>query len=68
MKISEAVTEAMKNKSEITRKSLKKYGFRVYPTNSSECCYVTMKNQQPGKCWNPTADDLVADDWEVIRE
>ena len=58
----------MKGNAAITRKSLKEYGFRVYPTNSSECCYVTMKNQQPGKCWNPTADDLVADDWEVIRE
>ena len=68
MRISEAVEKALKEDKGITRKSLQKYGFEIYPTNSGECCYVETINQQPSRCWNPTADDLIADDWEMVNE
>jgi hypothetical protein len=68
VKISEAVEKALKEDKGITRKSLQKYGFEIHPTNSGECCYVVTKNQQPSRCWNPTADDLMADDWELTTK
>lgn len=71
MTISEAVARALKENKSITRSRLQDFGFEVFPTDSSDCCYIvsTDKKQQPGRCWNPTANDLVADDWElVIRE
>lgn len=44
MKISEAVEKVLKEDKGITRKSLQKYGFEIYPSNSGECCYVVTKN------------------------
>ena len=69
MKISEAVERALEEKKPITRASyLEEIGFKIFPTNSSDCCYLIPKDekQQPARCWNPTADDLLADDWEVV--
>lgn len=69
MKISEAVEKALKNNTPIVRKELP-YGTKIYPTNSSDCCFVLSddKSRQPVRCWNPTANDLVADDWEVATK
>lgn len=69
MKISEAVERALEEKKPITRDSyLEEFGFKIFPTNSSDCCYVATRNGKPDqtRCWNPTADDLLADDWEVV--
>ena len=68
MKIHEAVEKALKKKKPITRTSLNDFDFKIFPTDSSDCCYLIQKDekQQPARCWNPTADDLLADDWEVV--
>ena len=70
MKISEAVERALEEKKPITRASyLEELGFKIFPTNSSDCCYITSGNgeRHPTRCWNPTANDLLADDWKVIN-
>ena len=68
VKIHEAVEKSLKEKKPITRTSLSDFGFKIFPTDSSDCCYLIPKDekQQPARCWNPTADDLLADDWEVV--
>lgn len=76
MNIQEAVKEAIKVDGEIHRKSARgKYADRfaaIKPTNSYETCllmvYTQQKPQKSCRCWNPTADDLIADDWEVLRD
>jgi len=42
--------------------------FHIKPTNGPDCCIPYGKGQQPGKRWNPQAEDLVAEDWEVTTE
>lgn len=75
MHINEAVRKAMETNSYIFRKSVGIYTdmkARIMPTNSYETCIITViqKGEPKGgsRCWNPTADDLMADDWEVINE
>ena len=70
MKIYEAVEKALKEKRPITRTGLRDFGFEIFPTDSSDCCYIIPKDkkQQPGRCWNPTANDLMADDWELVTK
>lgn len=39
---------------------------KLQPTNSPDCCIVESKvNRSPCRGWQPTAEDLLADDWEV---
>ncbi|MEH2947070.1 MW1434 family type I TA system toxin [Sporofaciens sp. JLR.KK001] len=44
----------------------------VNPTNTYDACILVVmeKGVQKKSCraWNPTADDLLADDWEVAKE
>lgn len=70
MRIHEAVEKALKEKSPITRTGLRNFGFGIFPTDSSDCCYLIPKDekQQPARCWNPTANDLLADDWELVTK
>lgn len=70
MRIHEAVEKALKEKSPITRTALRDFGFGIFPTDSSDCCYLIIKDgkQQPTRCWNPTANDLLADDWELVTK
>ena len=43
----------------------------IYPTNSYDCCIIfnlsslARKSENYSRYWNPTADDLMANDWEV---
>lgn len=75
MNIKEATEKAMKEGGIICRKSVRKaYDDRfaaVMPTNSYEACKLIMhregKPATSSRCWNPTADDLMADDWEIIK-
>lgn len=39
----------------------------IHPTNSPDCCIVGSETTAPRRGWQPTADDLVADDWEVVK-
>lgn len=71
LKISEAVKKALEEKKPITRASyLEELGFKIFPTNSNDCCYVATRNGKPDqtRCWNPTAADLMADDWKLVNE
>lgn len=71
MKISEAVERALEEKKPITRTDyLGELGFKIFPTNSSDCCYIAYRNGKPDqtRCWNPTATDLMADDWKLVNE
>lgn len=76
MKISEAVEKAMNAGAMIYRKSVRKeQGYRntaIMPTNSYDTCILVTicEGKETGSCrnWNPTADDLMADDWELWGE
>lgn len=76
MYIHEAVREAMRDNALIIRTSARKTKSDIYsairPTNSYDTCLlVVMKGEKIDRAcrwWNPTADDLIADDWTVIKE
>ena len=43
----------------------------IKPTNSYDCCQIIVVDcgkARGSRNWNPTADDLLADDWEIIKE
>ena len=68
MNIREAVLLAMKEGKYIYRKSEKDEGYSVniLPTNTIDCCLMLSNHtNEVGKRWNPNANDLIADDWEV---
>ena len=48
------------------------YNSEITPTNSYDACLITVlhdgKPRKTAGRWNPTADDLMADDWTVITE
>ena len=75
MDINKAVKAAISTDSYIYRKSTMYpcQGTRsaIRPTNSYETCMiVTFENEKPqrySRNWNPTADDLMADDWELLK-
>lgn len=76
MYIHEAVREAMKDNALIIRTSARETKSDIYgairPTNSYDTCLlVVMKGgriDRVCRSWNPTADDLIADDWTVVKE
>ena len=76
MYIHEAVRDAMRDNALIIRTSARETKSDIYsairPTNSYDTCLlVVMKGEKIDRAcrwWNPTADDLIADDWTVIKE
>lgn len=77
MYIHEAVKAALGENKMIIRTSAKEPESEIYsairPTNSYDTCLVVTKKcsaEVVGACrwWNPTADDLMADDWIVVKE
>lgn len=76
MYIHEAVKKAQREKGVIYRTSIKskeqdRYAV-IKPTNSYDCCIAIIcnngKTERSARAWNPTADDLAADDWEYLRD
>ena len=75
MTIQEAVKEAVKCGGEIVRTSAVIPESTVFtsiiPTNTYDTCLLVINDSDGTKrccrCWNPTADDLMADDWNVLR-
>lgn len=73
MNIQEAVKKALKTDGVIYRKSVGQEGEATYgvikPTNSYDSCLLLVISrgipQRSCRAWNPTADDLMTDDWEV---
>lgn len=76
MYINEAVEKAMEENGRIIRLSARKpesdIHSEIIPTNSYDTCLITVlhsgKPRRTAGRWNPTADDLMADDWTVITE
>lgn len=74
MYIQEAVKEALKTKGCIARTSLRsgmlQSNTQIIPTNTYDCCIILGKGKEnrQSRYWNPTADDLIAADWEVFKE
>ena len=77
MYIHEAVKIALEENKIIIRASAKEPESEVYavirPTNSYDACMLIVRGHKDSyvracRCWNPTADDLMADDWTVITE
>lgn len=71
MYIHEAVSEARRLDCAITRSAegtIWEY-VAIVPTDSVEGCIAYAKHPKPGfgrfPRWQPTAEDLMADDWEV---
>ncbi|MDO4451363.1 MAG: hypothetical protein Q4B89_00865 [Lachnospiraceae bacterium] len=75
MYIHEATAEAMKINGFISRETTATTG-EVYAvakqTNSYNACFMFVcrngKMEFGGELWNPTVEDLIADDWEVLRD
>lgn len=74
MYIHEAVNQAMKEGKYIDREKFQNetayYKLKVKPTNSSAMCMAYTFDQNGKevhhcKNWNPTAEDLTADDWRL---
>ena len=68
--INRAISEAIVRKMHIARESWLGY-LRVEPTDSSQGCILhDNKNPSSSSClhWQPTADDLLADDWILVSD
>lgn len=76
MNIQEAVKKAMEENRLIARSSARVKESDVYaaikPSNTYDACLLVViiegKPERACRCWNPTADDLMADDWTVLRD
>jgi hypothetical protein len=65
MHIHEAVKKAIEQNKKIQRKAYEY--FSVKPTDSGPlaCLIFSRRDDKPGRYWNPSANDLMADDWEL---
>lgn len=76
MYIHEAVKKAMEEDKLMIRLSAVRPDSERYavikPTNSYDACMLCIMGGgiagRSCRCWNPTADDLTADDWTTIKE
>lgn len=66
MNIQEAIKESMRTQKLIKRKS-GVTSTMIMPTNTYELMVIWSgnKNRLPARCWQPSADDLIANDWYV---
>jgi hypothetical protein len=66
MYIHEAVKRAIEEDALITSPRMEYLAFQ--PTNGRDCCRIIplFVEATPGRCWNPTADDLTDDTWELL--
>ena len=67
MNIQKATTAAMAIDGLITRLPWKGH-LHIKPTDWPECCFAHTKEQAPCPRWQPKAEDLMAEDWEVTTE
>ena len=62
MFIHEAIKEAVDKKASIRRSEWAVFEWALMPTEP-----ITGVSKHKSFCWNPTPDDLMADDWEVVE-
>lgn len=75
MLIHEAIAARSADKPYITRRRWSDMGdnfsfphVKIMPTNSPDCCVVISRDKRAtGRGWQPTMDDLIADDWEIAE-
>ncbi|MGY0180618.1 Thoeris anti-defense Tad2 family protein [Lactococcus garvieae] len=67
MNIIEATKKATEDNKAIYRKS--QTDIQFIPTNSGPLAFVviTSDTDKIGKFWNPNAEDILAEDWEIIN-
>ena len=74
--IQEATEKALREDCFICRKSAREENMSVFgvikPTNTYDTCLLLIvkngKINKGSRWWNPTANDLMADDWEILRD
>lgn len=64
MYIHEAVKKAIEEKACIFRAKHRQV-IKLQPTPTKECFLVIHKNGKVFSRWNPSVEDLVADDWDI---
>ena len=69
MDIKTAVETALKEDAFIRRTETLFSDTLIKPTNTYDACLVLVNGEvkRQSRYWNPTADDLCATDWEVVR-
>ncbi|MCH3989843.1 MAG: DUF2829 domain-containing protein [Lactobacillus sp.] len=66
MTISEAIQLANKENKGVSRISWGSRGCTIIPTDTINCCLVApFQGKTATKRWEPSASDLIADDWQV---
>lgn len=70
MHISKAVRKACEFGGYISRRAWdNRHSIKILPTNTPDCCIIMQKDgKSPCRGWQPTAEDLMADDWEVFGD
>lgn len=76
MYIQDAVKQAISSNAKVYREKVNRdSGIKkmyIKPTNSYDACVVMIleDKKEVSSCrnWNPTADDLMSDDWELFTE
>ena len=67
MFIHEAVKEALGANGWIIRQGVEIFKhLAIKPTNTGFNCIVKARLTKESPCWNPSAEDLMADDWVVV--
>lgn len=71
MFIQEAVRKALDSQGALKRREWEKEGFRVIVIPTTKSIPLDIDTIGESQCrksnWNPTPEDLMADDWEVVN-
>lgn len=64
MTIIEAIKSTTENRPSITRTAWGEMQVKIRPTNTPDCCIISsLSGSNPRRGWQPTAEDLTAEDW-----
>lgn len=64
MTIIEAIKSTTENRPSITRTAWAEMQLKIRPTNTPDCCIISsLSGSNPRRGWQPTAEDLTAEDW-----
>ena len=66
MDIKRATEQALHRGCWMTRPEF--HGVAVEPSNTARCCILHKAGRAPGPRWQPDAEDLTADDWELLEK
>lgn len=66
MDIKRATEQALHRGCWMTRPEF--HGVAVEPSNTARCCILHKAGRAPGPRWQPDAEDLTAEDWELLEK